>query len=714
MGLFDFFKPKAPALAAPAPTTPVAQASADDWFQRGNAQVSQQQWQSALDCYREAVRVDPNHPGAHAYAGNVLRQLRQADAALAAYDRAIAIKPDYVEVHYNRGALLLQTRQPRAALESFDKALSVNPSLTEAHCGRGDVLRELGRMDEALASYNAAITTNGGYWKAYLHRGTLQRLLRQPEAAEASYKQAIALRPDSADAHFNLGTLLSEAGNATAALTSFNAAIAVASGHAGAHGGRGLALMELGQPSAAIESFDTAIRLKPDFARVFTNRAQAQVKLGLLTEARASHAQAVLLDPRDAAIHFNRGVFLSDRKEWEGAIESYEAAIALNPDYADAYCNLGLSQQELGHSDAALDNYSRALAINPALATALNNRGNIFRFRRQFAEAMQDYRQAIALEPNSVEAHYNLGQTALVQGDFAAGWAGYEWRELTEEGRTFNTRRLPQPAWFGEHSLQGKRIFLHAEQGLGDTIQFCRYVRLVADLGARVTLEVQPSLGDLLAHLEGVSELILFGAPIPPADYQCSLMSLPGAFKTTLETIPCPVPYLHADRDKVARWHEILGPRTRPRIGLAWSGNPNNSNEPRRRVDLAEWIKYLPEECEYICLQNQFRASDREVLQASSRITNVESHLRSFTDTAALLETLDLVISVDTSLAHLSGAMGKKTWVLLSFLADWRWLSDRTDCPWYPTATLYRQSVAGEWGSVLAQVKEDLLRGPLE
>lgn len=661
--------------ADPAQPSP-AQPDAEAWFQRGNAEVSQQQWQLALDRYREAVRIDPNHAAAHAYMGNVLRQLGQPDAAMVAYDRAIAVKPDYAEVHYNRGTLLHRARQARAALESFDRALSVNSSWTEAHCSRGDVLRELGRMDEALASYNAAITTNGGNWRAYLQRGMVQQLLHQPGAAEASYQQAIALRPDCVDAH----------------------------------AGRGLALMVLGRLDAAVASFDRAIRLKPDFARVFSNRAEAQARLGLVAEARASHDQAVLLDPQDAAIHFNRGAFLSDRKEWQGAAQSYRAAIALQPDYADAHCNLGLAQQEAGLGDAALDSYSRALAINPALATALNNRGNLFRSRKQLAEALLDYRQAITLEPNSVEAHYNFGQLALLQGDFAAGWPEYEWRGLTEEGRTFNTRKLPQPAWRGDQPLQDKRIFLHAEQGLGDTIQFCRYVGLVAGLGARVTLEVQPSLGDLLANLDGVSQLISFGAPVPPADYQCSLMSLPGAFRTTLETIPCPVPYVHADPRKVAQWHEILGPRTRPRVGLCWSGNPRHSNDSNRSVALARWIGHLPGEYEYVCLQNEIRAADRQTLQSCPRIRTVEAHLKDFTDTAAVLETLELVISVDTSLAHLSGAMGKNTWVLLPFLPDWRWLVDRRDSPWYPAVTLYRQPVAGDWDSVLAEVKQDLLR----
>jgi tetratricopeptide (TPR) repeat protein len=686
-----------------------AQPSTDTMFQRGNAHVSQRQWQPALECYRDAVRANPNHAEAYAYLGNVLCQLGALDEAIIAYDHAIAIKPDYAEAHYNRGALLQRMRQLRAALESYDLALSINWSFTQAHCSRGEVLSELGRTNEALASYDMAIATDGNNSKAYLHRGVLQQQLQQLGAAEASYKQAITLRPHYADAYFDLGTLQSDAGRVTDALTSFDAAIAAAPDHAGAHAGRGLALMALGQPDAAVASFEMAIRLKPDFTRAYGSLAQAQEILGLLVEARASHAQAVLLDPQDATIHFNRGSFLSDLKDWKGAIESYQAAIALKPDFADAFCNLGLAKQEGGQVDAALESYSTALEINPAAATVFNNRGNLYRSKGQFDEALMDYRQAIALEPNFAEAHYNIGQLALLQGNFAAGWPGYEWRRQIEEALAANTRVLPQPAWFGDYPLEGKRIFLHAEQGLGDTIQFCRYVRLVASLGANVTLEVQPSLGNLLANIDGVSKLILFGDPIPPADCQCSIMSLPGAFKTTLDTIPCQVPYLRADPLKVAHWHRILGPRKRLRIGLAWSGNPSNRNDHNRSVDLARWIDHLPDECEYICLQKEIRDADRRILSSSTKFTNIESHNQNFTDTAALVETLDLVISVCTSLAHLSGAMGQKTWILLPFLPDWRWLMNRRDTPWYPTATLYRQPVAGDWDSVMEEVSRDIL-----
>jgi hypothetical protein len=232
-------------------------------------------------------------------------------------------------------------------------------------------------------------------------------------------------------------------------------------------------------------------------------------------------------------------------------------------------------------------------------------------------------------------------------------------------------------------------------------------VSIVAALGASVTLEVQASLGDLLGGLDGVTKLILPGEPIPPADYQCSLLSLPGALKTTLETIPSPTAYLRADPKKVARWQEILGPGERPRVGMCWSGNPSNSDDSRRSIPLALWIAHLPDDFEYFCLQKDIRESDRQTLRSSNRIKALDTNL---SDTAALIETLDLVISVDTSIAHLSGALGKKTWILLPFLPDWRWLLDRADSPWYSSVTLYRQAVAGDWEAVVAEVGNSMSR----
>jgi hypothetical protein len=253
-------------------------------------------------------------------------------------------------------------------------------------------------------------------------------------------------------------------------------------------------------------------------------------------------------------------------------------------------------------------------------------------------------------------------------------------------------------------------LLLHSEAGLGDTLQFCRYATLAAAQGATVLLEVQPPLVSLLAGLEGVSQVLPSRGALPPFDYHCPLMSLPLAFNTTLDTIPVAPSYLRNDVAKVEHWRKRLGERTRPRIGLTWSGNANQPIEPRRRIPLADWLPHLPREFEYFCLQKELREADRAARDSSGLIVSFDDDLPDFAATAALSECMDLVISVDTSLAHLSGALGQRTWVLLSFVPDWRWLLDRADCPWYPGMKLYRQKTAGDWSPVFARVATDLRR----
>jgi hypothetical protein len=270
-------------------------------------------------------------------------------------------------------------------------------------------------------------------------------------------------------------------------------------------------------------------------------------------------------------------------------------------------------------------------------------------------------------------------------------------------------RNFNEPLWLGDESLAGKRLLLYSEGGLGDTIQFSRYAALCAAQGATVILEVQPPLSALLGNLEGVSRLISRGNALPPFDYHCPLMSLPLALKTTLDTIPAAAKYLHSDPAKVAQWHTLLGERSRPRIGLVWSGNPNNPLDPRRSIRLADWVPHLPAQFQYFCLQKDVRAEDRATLD-SSDLFSFDDDLLGFADTAALCNCMDLVISVDTSLLHLSGALGHRTWLLLPFTPDWRWLRDRSDTPWYPSVKLYRQKAAGDWNELFERVAADLRR----
>jgi len=269
-------------------------------------------------------------------------------------------------------------------------------------------------------------------------------------------------------------------------------------------------------------------------------------------------------------------------------------------------------------------------------------------------------------------------------------------------------RNFTQPLWLGKESIAGKRLLIYSEQGLGDALQFSRFATAVAGLGASVILEVQAPLASLLESLEGVSRVIVDGSPRPECDYRCPLLSLPLALKTRIDTIPAATRYLRSDAAKVARWRTRLGDRSRPRIGLTWSGNPKQGNDRNRSILLADWVDHLPREFEYVCLQKDIRPADQEILAANPWISRLDGDLHTFSDTAALCECLDLVISVCTSVAHLSGALGRPTWVLLPFNPDWRWLLDRDDSPWYPTAKLYRQQAIGDWDGVFTRVAADL------
>ena len=370
----------------------------------------------------------------------------------------------------------------------------------------------------------------------------------------------------------------------------------------------------------------------------------------------------------------------------------------------------------LGHTAAALASYDRALGLRPTYAQAHSNRGILLHEMRWMDAALASYDHALTLEPGLAEARYNRSMTRLALGDFTNGWIDHEWRWRLPDGERV---RFEQAPWLGTEPLAGKVTFLHAEQGLGDVLQFCRYAKKVADLGATVILEVPEALSKLMLDLEGVSQVVARGEAPPPFDHHCPLMSLPLAFNTTLATIPAEVPYLRCSSDKVAAWQRRLGPKTRLRVGLVWSGGFRPEQPAtwpvhrRRNIPLAKFAPFKHPGIEFYSLQKgQPAESELSALTASSwagpRIVEYASEIKDFSDTAALIQNLDLVISVDTSTAHLAGALGKPVWILNRFDACWRWLVGRSDSPWYPTARLYTQASPGDWDGVIVHVTQDL------
>jgi tetratricopeptide (TPR) repeat protein len=439
-------------------------------------------------------------------------------------------------------------------------------------------------------------------------------------------------------------------------------------------------------------------------------QAVACVSAQNLERALELFDQAIALDPARAEPYYKRANVLKDMGRHGAAIAGYDQAIARRPDYAHAYCNRGVVEQALGRVEAALSSYGRAIALDPTDFMAPYNRALLMQDCSRWEEALADYDRAIALNPQFADALYNRAMAQLFLGDFEAGWRGYEWRWVNARRLGIGeARRFTQPRWLGE-DLSGRLLLLYSEAGLGDTLQFCRFVPLCARLGATVILEAQAPLAGLLERLEGVSQVVTPGSTLSTFDYQSPLLSLPLAFRTTLDTIPAPASYLRADEARMAQWRTRLGPRSKPRIGLVWSGNPRNAIDARRSIALADWIGHLPVEFEYYRLQTQVREPDRAVLDSSSLIISFDDALLDFENTAALCACLDLVITVDTSLAHLAGALGQRTWVLLAHTPDFRWLRDRPDSPWYPSLKLYRQAAAGDWIGVFERIAADLRR----
>lgn len=453
-----------------------------------------------------------------------------------------------------------------------------------------------------------------------------------------------------------------------------------------------------------------AVSTAPNPFDSFFGRATAAAAAQDLPRAISLYNLALAADPTRAEAYYKRANALKDSGQLEDALASYNQAIERKPDYAYALCNRAVVQQSLGAFNEALISYDRALAVDPNDPLAHNNRALLLQSMYRWDEALASYDRAIAINPSYADAHYNRSLTALFLGDFTSGWQDFEWRrQVAQRINSGAPREFKQPQWLGDQPIAGKRLLVYSEQGLGDTLQFCRYATLAATQGATVILEIQPSLVSLVKTLAGAAEVIATGSPLPPFDYHCPLMSLPLAFKTTVDSIPAPGPYLRSNPEKVAAWHSVLGVASAPRVGLVWSGNPNNAIDPRRTITLAQWIPRLPQGPHYFRLQNDVRPADQVTLQANPQIISL-GEFPSFESTAALCECLDLVVCVDTSVAHLAGALGKRTWMLIPYVPDWRWMRDREDTPWYPNLKLYRQRQAGDWDEVLDRVGNDLRR----
>lgn len=581
-----------------------------------------------------------------------------------------------------------------------------NASSAKLH--EANSLIECGRIDLAAPVLRELLAIDPGHAEAWYKQGNVLKGLNRPGEALTSYQRAIELNPRYTAAHCNRGVVLLELGRAEEALSEFREAVEIDPNDAIAHCNRATAQHILNQSGPALDGYSRAIELKPGYAEAHFCRGRLHEESARWQEALSDYDHVLAIHPVIRQAHFHHGNVLVQLKRWNDALASYDQAVSCEPEHVVAHLHRGNVLRQLQRWDDALASYNRAIAIKPDQVDGYFNRGVLFEQLKQFPEAVASFDLAIAIRPDFAPAQYNRALVLLATGALVRGFENYEWR-WKNRGTSLDPAKYHgmAPLWRGYESLENKTILVFSEQGLGDTLQFCRYIKLLAGLGAKVVLEVQPPLVGLLADIEGASAVIPRGGVVQHFDYKCALLSLPLAFKTTLENIPSERKYLHVDPARIARWQARLEPRARPRIGLAWSGNAQYPNDHQRSMPLATLVEHLPREFEYFCLQRDIRAQDRVTLDSNPFIVD---HSPDFMDAAALCECLDLVISVCTSVAHLAGALGRPLWVLLAYNADWRWLEDRDDSPWYPSARLYRQAVIGDWRGVAAQVGEELWR----
>jgi len=567
-----------------------------------------------------------------------------------------------------------------------------------------------GRPEAALACFQKAAVMAPEFAQAHYNLGVAFTQHRRNEDALKSFQKAVNLAPGFAEAHGNLGTALLEAGRYEEAVTALQKAIQLAPNTAAVHNSLGAALKQQGLLTQAASAYAAAIALAPGYAEALCNLGAVLCDIGELEKAQAVCRKAIELAPSLAKAHNILGVIFRDQGHLTDSETCFRTAIALAPREPEPYVNLGNLLTSQGQHDQPVLLCRQAAALAPDSVEAQNNLGTALYAAGRLDDAVTCFRRAVTLRPDRAEGHFHLGMALLAKGDMAAGWREYEWRWQIPRMAAVR-RRFEEPAWYGAPAA-GKTLLIHAEQGLGDTLQFCRYAALAASRGLRVILEVQKPLQRLLGSLAGPQSVIARGDALPHFDTQALMLSLPHLFGTTLQTIPATIPYLSADPAAAASMQARLAeiPKNGLRVGLVWAGNSYRyvadmaAVDRRRSIAPARLAPLLAVPgVHFISLQKEGPAAPPEF-----GLTDIMHEIHDFADTAALVSNLDLVISVDTSVAHLAGALGKPVWLLNRFVTDFRWLTRGQDTPWYPTMKIFRQATPDAWDGVIAEAAHEL------
>ena len=592
-------------------------------------------------------------------------QAGRSQDAEAAYRAVLAVEPGQVKALYLLGVLYTAAGRLDEAIELLQRAVAGDPNDTDARFNLGNALYRKGDPHAALAQYRIVVEQRPGYGDVYANMGRVHLDLGDVEASLAACRTAVQRKPALAEGHTNLG----------------------------------LALLAADRIPEAIEAFQAALGRQPQSAAAHANLANALTRARRFSEAVDEARAALARDPDIADAYVTLGSALRELGRAEDAIAALRRATLLAPDSAPAHANLGntlLEQDDMAGAEAA---FRRALELNADLPEALSGLGYLLTNAKRFPEAIAACERAIALRPDFAEAHWNEGFAYLLAGDFEHGWEKYEWRKRHPRYAAAYPS-FDAPTWEGE-DIAGRTLMIHAEQGLGDSIQFIRYAEPLAARGARVVVACDPALIGLFQRVRGVAAAVDKNGPLPPFDVWIDQMSLPRVTRTRLESIPAPESYLSADPARAAAWRRELPEGLK--IGLVWAGNPTHSNDRRRSMPV-EAVRPLVAVPGPTFVSLQVGAKSREVERLPG-VLDIAGKLTDFMETAAVVDTLDLVIAVDTAVTHLAGALGKPAWTLLPFDPDWRWVvAHADDTPWYPSMRLFRQSRGGDWAGVVARV----------
>ena len=616
------------------------QRRAEAWRKQGRAGASAEptaQWFNAALAHQRAGRV--------AEAERVCRHI-------------LVIDPDHADTLHLLGLIEHRLGHSEVAVERIRKAITRSGRDPAFHHNLGNILRGQGQLAEAMTYYERALALAPSSVDTLYNLGNTCQDLGLTERAVGYFERALRLRPDTLELYNNLGS----------------------------------ALQDIGRLDEAVACYRKALALRPDTVEVLDNLAAALRAQGQLEAAAGCYERAIAHTRERVESHIGLGVVRREQDRLEDAIACFEQALTLAPDHPETRVNLGVALIDLGRPQEAIGHYERALALQPDRAETHNNLGIALERLGRQAEALACYDRALALTTDYPEAHFNRAHALLITGQFEEGWKEYEWRFAVAR----YDRNFGRPLWAGE-ALGGRSILLHAEQGFGDTLQFLRYTPLVGERGGRVVLEVPGPLVRLARSVEGASQVVAVGEPLPAFDFHCPLLSLPRVLGTTLSTIPDAVPYVRAPAEAAA-WAERIGSAPGIRAGLVWAGTTVGALDPQLLEPLWEvagisWFSLqVGDRPEHLALPDGLKVAD------------LSRWLTDFAETAAAVSHLDLIITVDTATAHLAGALARPTWVMLPAAPDWRWLLGRQDSPWYPTMRLFRQKKAGDWLNVTREL----------